>query len=508
MKTSRRTARSGEFLKRFIAISLFAVVLFLPGFSVQKDSGPIGETVFPLIRRVVDSFNPPGLAVGIVKDGRIVYTAAFGVRNIESRDRVTIRSLFHMASVSKPFTATAIMQFVERGRIGLDDPVVKHLPYFKLADERYRGITIRQMLGHISGMPDLQGSAEYQWDKPEYDEGAAERYVRSLAGRKLIAAPGEKLAYSNIAFEVLGDLIAKVSGRTFEDYMKTYILEPAGMKDSTFLKKDVPPGLATSPHIMSLVPAVSDIYPYHRAHAPSSTLHSNIEDMCRWAIINLNKGILDGKRILKPESYDILWEPARLNDGSAARVGLSWFLTSEGGTKVVSHDGGDVGFVSGLCLIPEKSLAAVVLTNCDFAPASLLAVAVALTAAGIEPPSLPNTPASFPLGRTIADKGVAAAVAQYRELKARHADSFGFFPDDLDGLGYQLIGLKRIPEAIKILQLNAEAYPGKAFCYESLGEAYLLNGDRKNAILSYEQALKIDPARPLATEALKKLRVK
>jgi tetratricopeptide (TPR) repeat protein len=75
-------------------------------------------------------------------------------------------------------------------------------------------------------------------------------------------------------------------------------------------------------------------------------------------------------------------------------------------------------------------------------------------------------------------------------------------------LGYQLIGLKRIPEAIKILRLNAEAYPEKAFCYESLGEAYLLNGDRENAILSYEKALKINPARPLAIEALNKLRGK
>ncbi len=508
MKPLAPTTRIGGLAKSSLALFLFVSSLGLPGFSAQKKSDGVQNIVVPLIRQVIDSYNPPGLAVGIVKGGRIVYAGTFGFKNIERRDPVTDRSLFQTASVSKVFTATAVMQLVERGRIGLDDPVAKHLPYFKLDDERYRGITLRQMLGHISGMPDIQGPQECQYDKPEYDAGAAERYVRSLAGRKMIAAPGEKFAYSNIAFDVLGDLIAKVSGLAFEDYVKTNILEPAGMMDSTFLKKDVAPELATSPHVMELIPVVSPVYPYHRAHAPSSTLHSNIADMCRWAIINLNKGTLDGRRILKPESYDILWEPARLNNGSAGRVGLSWFITSEGGMKVVSHDGRDPGYVSGLCLVPSESVAVVVLMNCDFAPAGLLAPVLALAMSGVEPPPLPKTPVSFPLGRTIADQGVDAALAQYRRLKAEPGACYEFFPDDLDSLGYQLIGLKRIPEAIRILQLNAEAYPEKAFCYESLGEAYLLNGDRENAVLCYEKALKINPARPLAIEALKKLRGK
>jgi CubicO group peptidase (beta-lactamase class C family) len=113
-----------------------------------------------------------------------------------------------MPSISKPFVATAIMQLVEKGKIDLDAPVVTYLPYFKLDSEQYKVITIQHMLSHVSGMPDVM---DYEWDKPQYDAGALERYVRSLAEEKTRRKPGENFAYSNMAFECLGNVIAKVS---------------------------------------------------------------------------------------------------------------------------------------------------------------------------------------------------------------------------------------------------------------------------------------------------------
>jgi CubicO group peptidase (beta-lactamase class C family) len=106
-----------------------------------------------------------------------------------------------MASITKPFVGTAIMQLVERGIVDLDAPVVQYLRYFQLADDRYNQITVRQMVTHASGMPDVE---DYEWDKPQYDDGALERYVRSLTNQKLLFAPGERVQYSNMAYEVLG----------------------------------------------------------------------------------------------------------------------------------------------------------------------------------------------------------------------------------------------------------------------------------------------------------------
>ena len=143
--------------------------------------------------------------------------------SLKSTDAVTPRSLFHMASITKPFVATAVMQLVEKGRMRLDAPLTTYLPYFKMADPRAQTITIAQLLSHTSGMPDVY---DYEWDKPQYDDGALERYVRSVQDRTLLFAPGERIQYSNMAYEILGDVVAKASGMTFEDYVRQNILEP------------------------------------------------------------------------------------------------------------------------------------------------------------------------------------------------------------------------------------------------------------------------------------------
>src|SRR5262249_7502550 len=149
----------------------------------------------------------------------------------------------------------------------------------------------QHMLTHTSGMPD---TVDYEWYAPKDDDEALERYVRSLVDEELLTAPGEKYAYSNIAFEVLGDVIAKASGQTFETYVKTHILDPLEMHDSTFLRREVAPDLATTPHFGAPLKVLTGAYPYHRAHAPSSTLHSSVQEMGQWAIANLNRGSFKG----------------------------------------------------------------------------------------------------------------------------------------------------------------------------------------------------------------------
>jgi CubicO group peptidase (beta-lactamase class C family) len=493
-------------MNKFKSLILATLIILSFGYvTAQEKQNQIGEKVEPIVLQVMKSYELTGLAIGIVKDNEIVYAKGFGVKNIETKEPITTKSLFHMASVSKPFSATAIMQLVEQGKVSLDDPIVKYLPYFKLDDERYKEITIRQMLGHISGMPDV---SNYHWDKPEYDGGALERYVRSLADEKLIAEPGERFSYSNMAFEVLGDLIAKVSGMSFEDYVKKNILDPLEMHESTFLKKKVSPKLATTPHVMKLKTVVSDIYPYHRAHAPSSTLHSNVLEMCNWAIANMNKGAFKGTKILKPESYDILWEPAKLNNGETGRAGLSWFIRTYREIKTVSHGGGDVGYRTYLIMMPEKSTATVVLSNCDFAPTGEITIAALFTIMGLEPPPIPKTPIRAIISKTIAEKGIDKAIRLYKELKENHPKSYDFSPGQLNRLGYQLLGMERVTDAIKIFKLNIEVYPKNANCHDSLGEAYMTDGDKENAIKYYEKALELDPKMESAIRALKKLRKK
>jgi CubicO group peptidase (beta-lactamase class C family) len=313
----------------------------------------------PKINDEIQKGHLPGFAIGVVRNGKLIYAKGFGVARLGGNTPVTSRSLFHMASVTKTFVATAVMQLVEKGKIDLDSPLIRYLPYFRLNDERYRAITIRQMLSHTSGIPD---TVNYNWDKPEYDAGALERTVRGLADRKLVFAPGEKFAYSNTGYEILGDVIAKVSGASFEDYVQHNILTPLGMKDSTLLVREANPQLLTSPHVLENDQViVSKVFPYNRAHAPSGTLYSSIEDMSAWAIANLNHGELNGKRILKRETAELMWQPVA--DALGMKEGISWFSTDVQGHHLVLHSGGDVGFESLLILAPDDSVAVVAMCN-------------------------------------------------------------------------------------------------------------------------------------------------
>lgn len=363
--------------RRVCWILLLVYAVALSAQTAQTEDDRLKQLLDPLIEKGLHDDPTPGLAVGVVHNGRLVYARGFGVMKLGHPEKpVTTETLFHMASVTKPFVATCVMQLWEQGKVDLDAPVVKYLPYFRLNDPRYRSITVRQMLTHSSGMPDVE---DYEWNKPQYDDGALERYVRSLTTQKLLWAPGTRMAYSNMAYEVLGDLVAKVSGMTFEDYADAHIFKPLGMSSSTLLLKKADPAKLADGYTRprdgdyASIHAIAN-YPYNRAHTPSSSLASNVVDMARWAIANLNRGELDGKRILKNSTYDVMWKPAvevefcRLNGvcrKPGINVGISWFLETKDGRTFISHGGGDDGFVTSIVLLPEMNVAFVLMQNSE-----------------------------------------------------------------------------------------------------------------------------------------------
>jgi CubicO group peptidase (beta-lactamase class C family) len=353
-------------MRAAISMILVGLAYALPAHA-QSGEHRFVERLEPFLQKTLRDEKIPGLAVGIVEAGRPVYVRGFGVMDLRDPGRpVTAETLFHMASITKPFVATSVMQLAERGKVDLDAPVTRYLPYFQLKDPRDRSITVRMMLTHTSGMPDVE---DYLWDKPEFDDGALERYVRSLQDRALRWEPGTKFAYSNMAFEVLGDLVAKVSGMSFEDYVGENILKPVGMTSSTLLLKEAAPAKLAAGHTRAKDGAVIHVahYPYNRSHTPSSNLHSSATDMVRWMLVNLNRGELDGHRILKDSTYDVIWKPA--SDASKGRrVGISWFLMDHEGQQVVMHGGSDDGFLTMVVLLPARKAGVVILANTDRAP--------------------------------------------------------------------------------------------------------------------------------------------
>lgn len=329
---------------------------------VVKSENKSFDEIGSFLQSLVDTGGIPGVAIAITNGQDIVYSKGFGVTNVETKEKLEPYHTFHIASISKTFTATAVMQLYENGKIDIDKPLITYLPYFKLKDDRYKNITIKQMLNHTSGMQDVD---DYEWQKATSDEGAAERYTRSLGDSTLISTPGTEYHYSNIAFDIMADLIAKVSGMSFEQYVKKNILIPLEMNVSSFYYPEVKKSLRTSPHV-GKPPKVNPVYPYNRMHAPSSTLNTNVLEMSHWAIANMNGGKYKGFQILSPATHSMMMTPTfTINKERRTSIGLSWFIYSYKGATNFEHGGSDDGYRSLLTLIPEKKIGIIILSNIE-----------------------------------------------------------------------------------------------------------------------------------------------
>ena len=331
------------------------------------------QRVDAYVREYMHKWQIVGLSLAIVRDGSVVCSQGYGVQNREDQIPVTPRSLFHIASVAKTMTSSAVMQLVEQGKVRLDDPIVDHVPDFRVDDPRSDRITIRQCLCHTSGIghPD-----DYGWDHPEFDDESLARHVRSLATHKLKDVAPDTTAYSDIAYNVLGHLIATVSGTSFEAYMKRRVFDPLGMTTTTLMAPRAEhPELVvtgyqrTGETIAELGPIEESSYPYNRMHVPCGCIASSADEMARWMLASLNRGSLDGARILEPASYDEMW---KLQFRSTSETvtddpALGWWVSRQYGEKVMQHDGGDDGFVSNLRLWTESGVGIVMLCNAIWA---------------------------------------------------------------------------------------------------------------------------------------------
>ena len=320
----------------------------------------------------------PGFALGIVKDGELVYAKGFGVTNLDGGAPVTPQTVFQWAETSMAPTAMAVLQLVEQGKIDLDAPVTAYLPYFKLADERYKDITVGQILMHRSGIPD-SGDAMADWENftPQYDPSATERWVRSLADKGLLFAPGSGFEYSDLGYALLGDVIAKVRGQSYEETMSENILKPLGMNNSAFLLEEVDKALLAAPHVTNAAGEVvaGKALPYHRPFAAANNLFSSIEDMAKLAQASLNGGVLNGQRILPESAVEQMWTshtPTSYGDfrfGTAqpARMmidwGYGWFLGDVAGHRVPNTFGREYGIQTAMALAPDVNLAVIAAGN-------------------------------------------------------------------------------------------------------------------------------------------------
>jgi CubicO group peptidase (beta-lactamase class C family) len=421
---SARRSRSTRSL-RVAAAWLAAAILLVALPPLAGAAGQPATTVpdFAAIDRYLESemraTGIPGMAVAIVRGDRTVHLRAFGKAD-ESGRPVTTETPIIMASVGKSFTAMAVMQLVEAGKVDLDTPVQRYLPWFRVADPAASArITVRHLLNQTSGLPKLAGlTSAYEED---VSEGAMERAVRELRTVELTAPVGQTFEYCNLNYSTLGLIVQTVTGQRYEDYLYEHIFAPLDMDNSFASPEDAHRhGLATGHSFWfgRARPTLAEgLYNRltNRAMVPAGLISSSADDMARYLMAHLGGGSYRGRSILSAAGIAELHRPA-VELSHTDSYAMGWVITeaeSSGGrmTRTVGHDGGTGDFHAEMILVPESQWGVVVLMNGEN---GLEIERIATIADGVVAQLLgqPPSPAPFPETKTVFFVLIAVLVLQ------------------------------------------------------------------------------------------------
>lgn len=359
----------------FLMIAILSVVSAISSArpAVAKVASTNFDAIDDYISARMKALGIPGAALVIVQGDQIVHLQAFGVADASGRP-VTPQTPFFTGSTGKSFTALAIMQLVEAGKIKLDDPVQTYLPWFQVADaQASKIITVRQLLNQVSGLP--QSIGQTQLTSTDQSDSAIENNVRALADVKLIAPPGKQYEYSNANFVTLGMIIQVVSGQSYETYIQEHIFKPLDMQNSftskTEAQKD---GLAAGYQHWFGIPVASPNLPFARGSLPAGQLNMSIEDFGHYLIAQLNGGSYQGVSVLSPAGIAMLHHPDVPMPDSTHFYGMGWEVQHFEDVEVIRHNGQVPGYTADMFLVPQQHIAIAMVMN-TFSP--MLGVRVA-----------------------------------------------------------------------------------------------------------------------------------
>jgi serine beta-lactamase-like protein LACTB, mitochondrial len=314
------------------------------------------------IEKAVSAFmaanSVPGISASVLQDGQPVWAEGFGMADLENFVPATPATLYRLASLSKPITATAVMQLWERGKLDLDAPVQKYCPAFP---QKEAPITTRQLLGHLGGIRhyDPDGKRDIPPDSARHFS-SMEESLQVFAADPLVAKPGTKFNYSTYGYTVVGCVLEGAAAQKYMDYVRENLFRPAGM-ETTY-----------EDEFFAIIPHRTRWYHKEASGAvhnagvldssykiPGGGLVSSADDMARYGAAIL------ADKLVRRSTRDAMWTPQRAADGSQNGYALGWGTGTESGVKIVAHTGGQQGTSTSLLLVPERNAGIVVLANMD-----------------------------------------------------------------------------------------------------------------------------------------------
>ena len=361
-------------------------ILLLVSFFIQSSlfAQISSEEIDKLVEDALEKFDVAGVAVGIVKDGKIVHVKGYGVKSIDTKALVDQHTNFAIASNSKAFTTTALAILVEEGKLAWNDKVITHIPEFKMYNAYVtENFNIQDLLTHRSGLGLGIGDLMLFPDGADF---TIDDVLVSFQYFKPESAFRTKFDYDNLLYLVAGEVITRVSGMPWEAFVKTRIMEPLGMDNSYSTMSQVPKdGNVAVPHTTETGPIRTIAHFEDMINGAAGGIMSNVDDISNWMLVQLNKGKygpnLENQLFTEASQFE-MWKlhtllPVNRNpryNSHFSGYGLGWGLTDLNGNLSVSHTGGLPGMLSRTVLIPDLNLGVVVLTNTSNGGGALFSV--------------------------------------------------------------------------------------------------------------------------------------
>jgi len=333
----------------------------------MKANAQASDRVDKFVKRYLRDHKIPGCAIMVRHKGKIM-TKAYGKANLEYAVNVTPRTLFQSASVGKQFTAMAVMLLVKKRKLSLDKPVSKYLKDDLKVPDAWSGITVRHLLTHTSGLGNYPKWLTYRED---YDDKGL---LDMITMERLCYAPGERFEYSNLGYVTLGILIGRVSGEFYGDFLKKRVFDLLGMKHTRVISdQDIIPNRAAGYYFNDKNKLKNQewVSPTFNRTA-DGTLYFTVGDLAKW------DEALESGKLLSKASYQQMWTPFKLNDGTPTRYGFGWCIDNlDADHRELWHDGGWQGFSAYIARYPEDRLTVVALCNLRDAETGFIAEHIA-----------------------------------------------------------------------------------------------------------------------------------
>ncbi len=339
-----------------IKFILIFIMLFCFELNAKNIDAQTLNKIDNYVKKMQDKANIPAISIGIIKNSSLIY------KNSYSKDNeINTESLFHIGSLTKSFTALAIMQLVEDGKINLDDSIKKYLPWFTIKDEKdINNITIRTLLNQTSGFSTYDGLKNFNdWDNSDF---ALEKTIKALKDVALVSKPSTTFHYSNINYQILGLVIEKVTGFSYNQYIKNNIFNKLDMKNSYASLENIEKKNIAQGHRLWFCQAIKSDFPFSKVLLPAGYIISNVEDMSKYLIAQLNEGSYKKEQIFSSSIIKQIQTPSAIIVKDKVYYGFGWFVDT---TKelYLNHIGTVPGYTAAMIIFPEEKLGLIMLTN-------------------------------------------------------------------------------------------------------------------------------------------------